>query len=142
MSNTLSSSAENFRSKTVLQFNRNDAIKIAFHGEGIARTVIKGAEDKWTDDTGREWTDQEINSVLGNMSNLRCTSFLDSVHTGPASVITVTGTREYSLSLYPETGEGYPAESSGHSHPFIISSSTGNTLIEAFVPKEEDGEED
>ncbi|MBI9102212.1 MAG: DUF4340 domain-containing protein [Spirochaetales bacterium] len=135
---TLDASSEEYRDKTVMQLNRNDIIKITHTESGLTRFVSKGAGDAWTYGSGEEVSSEAVNALLGNLSNLKASKFLDSKPAGAAMTFTITTSTENTLTLYPKTDEGYPAESSYHNHPFMITSYTGDKLIEAFYPPEDE----
>ncbi len=137
MTKTLELPEEEFRSRTVLQLNRNDIIRITYSDSSFTKIISKTADDSWTDEAGLPWSSQTVNEILGNISSLSCTSFLESPPAGVPVTFTLSGITDHSLTLFPETEEGFPGVSSFHPYPFIITSYTGNALISAFIGVEE-----
>jgi len=125
--------AGEFRDKTVMKIDRNDINRIAFTGAGDTAVLARGGDDSWSDLSGNVRDAGEVTDLLGRFSNLTCLRFLDSPPEGPeTSAFTLSGTREYTLTLYPKTDEGYPAVSSEASGPFLLTGYTGDTLLQFF----------
>ena len=142
LSSILESDINSFRSKNVMNLNRNDVIKIEYTAEGTNRIITKSGDDKWTDQEGAELAPDKTNTLLGTLSNLNCQEFLDTKPSGNSRTIKLAAsTGEYTLQLFDKTDKGFPGISSSHNHPFLLTEYTGNRILEVFQPENEtDGE--
>lgn len=138
-----------FREKTVLAFDRDTIrafeIREAGSAEAFSRVEAPAAQAepdgaekpaaegagpslKWADAGGEEADADKINGLLSTLSDLKCEKFMEGKtkddFSDPAYTITLTGAKEYTLTLYPavETdGDSFfPAISSENEHPFLM----------------------
>ena len=135
LSTTLESPADDFRDKKIFQLNRNDIIKLAYSDPagGLSTVLTKSGDDQWIDETGTAFDSTKVSTILGTLSSLHCTEYLDSPPSGTGITIKVTTSTENVLTLYSKKEAGYPASSSAGSHPFLLTAYTGDTLIDAFT---------
>ncbi len=82
--------------------------------------------DIWADMAGKEIDKTKISQFLGLFSNLTCSAYVTGSKkedfTGPQILITLTGAKPLSLSIFPkkEGQDGYPAVSSENPFPFLL----------------------
>lgn len=141
---------DGFREKTVLSFDKetigvlhietgegNETFKIVVASAAPGETEDKeppaaqdpGSKPEWTNDRGEEADGAKIQSLVTTLANLKCETYLEGKSkedfSAPVYTITLTGAKDYTLSLYAEIKEGeesfYPAVSSENAYPFLLS---------------------
>ena len=98
----------------------------------------KPAEVQWTTDQGKPADISQVTRLLSILSHLSCESYIEGktkndLGSTPLCTILVKGKKDYTLTLYPQTGKagsGYPAVSSENDYPFIIPDYQGKTLAD------------
>jgi hypothetical protein len=137
---------EALRDKTVLAFKSDEIGSIKIHKDGKTTTFSKKIEAKeekkaeepvnpeknisqWVTTEGQVADSNKIKSFLAALSDLKCKSYLNdrTKHdlTDPVISITLSGTKEYRLSLYAhgkkeEENPLWPAQSSENNYPFLL----------------------
>ena len=90
-------------------------------------------EASWTMSNGKEGNSAELNTILAQLSDLRCFEFFADKKkedfSSPIYTITLKGKKDYILSIYEKKGEApkgddkmYPAVSSENAYPFWLNS--------------------
>ena len=87
-----------------------------------------GQQPTWMDSKGEEADIDTIKNVISSLSNLKCERFLEGKSkedlSDPVYTITLTGVKEYTLSLYAEMEEDgesfFPGVSSENAYPFLL----------------------
>lgn len=91
---------------------------------GKPEAAAPGGQAVWKDETGREIAKTDVDMLLSSLSKLECGEFLDdAAREGlgtPEVIITLTGSQDYSLSLYAAQGEKAPASSSASPYVFTL----------------------
>ena len=79
---------------------------------------------RWTDGSGTTIENAAMEKLLGTLSALDCQEYLDETAKtdlgSPATKITLSGTRQYSLSLFAGDDEKRPASSSESEYVFVL----------------------
>ena len=138
-----------FREKTVLAFESQTIGMVDIQAGETAETFKKqetppaqadikdgeapaaqdaGNQPKWMDASGEEADANKIASLIATLSNLTCEKYLEGKSkndfSDPIYTITLTGAKEYALSLFAEMeadGESFfPAVSSANDYPFLL----------------------
>jgi hypothetical protein len=87
-----------------------------------------GKEPQWMDSKGEEADANKIQTLISSLSNLKCEKFMEDKSkedlSDPVYTITLTGAKEYTLSLYAEMEEDgesfFAAVSSENAYPFLL----------------------
>jgi hypothetical protein len=140
---------DGFREKTVLAFDQQTIGMLDIQAGEEAETFTKSeaktdqveskddktsavqdpaGKPKWLDAIGEEADTAKINSLISTLSNLKCEKFMQGTSkddlTDPVYTITLTGAKEYTLTLYNEIKENdesfFPAISSENDYPFLL----------------------
>ncbi len=141
-----------FREKTVLVFDKEtiggfvikakeaaetfNSVKAAASSvetalaEGAEKTADQNADKEplWMDSKGEETDADKIKNLISSLSNLKCEKFMEDKSkedlSDPVYTITLTGAKEYTLSLYAEMEEDgesfFAAVSSENAYPFLL----------------------
>jgi len=138
-----------FREKTVLAFDkesigafeimagdaaetfmREEAPTAPVEAAGAEKPAVQdaGGQPTWVDAKGEDADADKIKSLISALSNLKCEKFLEGKSkddfSDPVYTITLTGAKEYTLSLFAEIeddGESFfPAVSSENAYPFLM----------------------
>jgi Domain of unknown function (DUF4340) len=131
---------DDLRDKTVLTFNPQDIREIQIAAEGASLTLVRSpapaetpagsqpAPSAWQSSEGRPADGAAVESLLSELSNLRCDTFVadrdKAAFSGSAYAIVMKGSQEYTLSLFAPAGPertDRPAVSSGSDYPFHLS---------------------
>ncbi len=79
---------------------------------------------RWTDGTGREIPANDVISLVTSLSTLECGQYMDDREKDkmgtPEVTITMSGAKDYTLSLFPKDGNRIPAISSGSPSVFTL----------------------
>jgi hypothetical protein len=147
--NKFDMAAGDFREKTVLAFDKETIGMLDIQAGEVAETFKKqetpaaqvesedgekpaaqaaAGQPKWVDAGGEEADAGKIASLIATLSNLTCEKYLEGTSkndfSDPIYTITLTGVKEYTLSLYAEmevAGESlFPAISSANDYPFLL----------------------
>ncbi len=127
------------RDRTVLEFSTDEIKKVAVTQGGRSVTLTRvekagQAEEPraeppakqvvWTDDSGKEAAKADVDMLLSSLSKLECGEFLeDSTREGltsPETKVTLSGTKEHTLSLHAKQGDKTPATSSKSPYVFAL----------------------
>ncbi len=91
----------------------------------------------WQAATGQPVNESALDQLLNAVANLRCEKFIDDRkkedYTSPLFLLEMKGARNYSLSIFPQTGENdpnYPAVSSVSEYPFLLSTSQVDRIMQ------------
>ena len=161
---------EDLRDKTVLAFNRQDIREVQLSSGDTSVTFIRvqpkkedppsgqpapsetppagqPAPNAWQSSDGRPANGAAVESLLGELSNLRCDAFLDSrdkaAFSNPVYLIVLKGPQEYTLSVFAPAGpdsKDHPAVSSGSAYAFQLSEDHARRIMkkpEDFFKTEE-----
>jgi len=120
-----------FRLRKVLGFSMDGITKVSVRaGSAEAAYSRQVSPDKpgkpaaWVNGSGKEASRPDMDLLVSSLSSLECSGFLDHLEKGglgaPVAVVTLTGDREHSLSIYPETSGGVPLTSSGYDSVFTL----------------------
>lgn len=135
-----------FREKTVLAFDKESVGALHVQAGEDAETFNKevapaeskeadetaaqdaGGSSKWMGANDEEADADKINSLISTLSNLKCEKYLEGKSkddfSAPVHTITLTGAKEYTLTLYAEMKVGddsfFPAVSSENDYPFLL----------------------
>jgi hypothetical protein len=135
-----------FREKTVLAFDKDSIGKLHIQAgedaetfnkeaapaapEDPAETTAQDTEDppKWMGANDEEADADKINGLISTLSNLKCEKYLEGKSkddfSTPVHTITLTGAKEYTLTLYAEMTVDdesfFPAVSSENDYPFLL----------------------
>lgn len=131
-----------FRLRKVLSFPMDGITKVSVRkGEvrqAYSRQAPPGKPGKpvaWVNAAGREASRPDMDLLVSSLSSLECSGFLDNLKKGgmgtPEAVITLTGDREHSLSIYPKTDAGTPLTSSGYDSVFTLQEYQLDALLKA-----------
>jgi len=89
------------------------------------QTAPEETDSKWITSDGRPVKDNEIDSIIGSLTDYRCDEFIEDKtnqdFTSPVYTATLKGTKEYSISFYAKQDEQYPAVTSESEYPFMVS---------------------
>ena len=93
--------------------------------ESESQTVVQ-----WETTEGEVWDTGKVDQLLGTLSRLDCSEYVtDGSQTGePFFSISLTGDKEYSLTLYEPADDKYPGASSGSDYLFLLSSWQGDDI--------------
>ena len=97
---------------------------------------MEEAKVEWQTSEGENVDESEVEDLLSTLSGLTCNAFLYEIQkedlTDPLCSITMKGTNEYNLSIFPkkDDDEGYPAVSSGNESPFMLTNWKAEKIIE------------
>ena len=87
---------------------------------------------KWHTVAGAIADGGRIGQIISTLSNLSCDAFVPSKtkedFKKPAYIVTLTGKKSYSLSLFKKEGDKYPALSSQSNRPFYLRKGQAETL--------------
>ncbi|HQG31738.1 MAG TPA: hypothetical protein PLA83_07415, partial [Deltaproteobacteria bacterium] len=82
------------------------------------------AEAGWTDAQGREIPKLEADALLSSLYDLECAGYLDGLAKAglgaPDLTVTLSGEKDYTLSLYAKQKDTFPATSSGSAYVFTL----------------------
>ena len=135
-----------YREKTVLAFDKESIGALHVQSGEDAETFNKavapvepkeadgtavqdaGGPSKWVGANDEEADSDKINSLITTLSTLKCEKFLEGKSkddfSAPVHTITLTGAKEYTLTLYAEMkvddDSFYPAVSSENDYPFLL----------------------
>lgn len=131
---------EDLRDKTVLAFNRQDIreVRISSGDQSVTLTRIEpkkeepasapAAPDEWQGSDGLPANRAVVESLLSELSNLRCDTFINdrdkAAFSNPAYSILLKGPQDYSLSIFAPANpdsQNRPAVSSGSDYAFQLS---------------------
>jgi hypothetical protein len=111
-------------------FKRAEAPTAPAEPEGAEKPAVQdaGGQPKWVDAKGEDADADKIKSLISALSNLKCEKYLEGKSkddfSDPVYTITLTGAKEYTLSLFAEMeadGESFfPAVSSENAYPFLM----------------------
>ncbi len=96
-------------------------------------------QEAWVTADGRTGDKADLDTILSELSDLRCDEFLeegspDQDHE-PVFSVTVKGTKDFTLRIFPkqdmESGN-YPALSSENSYPFLLSTYKAERIIKKY----------
>jgi len=127
------------RNKRVLTFTTDEITSLTIAAADKEVTVSKedipaeesgdeaakeAKKTRWTDGSGTTIENAAVEKLLGTLSALDCQEYLDETAKtdlgSPATTITLSGTRQYSLSLFAGDGEKRPASSSESEYVFVL----------------------
>lgn len=146
------------RDKNVLAFNKNEIQQISISKDKqttvfsqkqipveidvkdeAENTEQKNSEIIWENANGEKQDEAKINSLLGELSNLRCEKYIvdktKNDFEAPEYVINLKGMQKYSLSIFaPKDKEikNRPAVSSTNDYPFILSMRQADNIIKSL----------
>ncbi|MEW6088065.1 MAG: DUF4340 domain-containing protein [bacterium] len=143
LANTFDKTLSGLRDKTVLSFKSEEITGVSITKANKKLSIVKSPaqasidlnKDKtgdkkdlrpeWATDKGEAVNEAEIEEIVKTLSNLTCDDFIDdkkkSDIKNPSYSISLTGAKEYSISLFEKTGDKYTAISSESEYPFYIS---------------------
>ena len=103
-------------------------------------------EETWTLPDGKIGKKSEIDSLLSQLSDLRCDEYIEDKNKGeltdPIYSVSLTGVKEYTLKIFKkQEGENgkYPVESSENAYTFLLSTSAAERIMkkpEDLLPEE------
>ncbi|WP_028972436.1 DUF4340 domain-containing protein [Spirochaeta cellobiosiphila] len=121
------------RDKRVLTFDKSkiSSISLMRGEEGI---MLNKNDDKWYTD-GTEFAESDkLETSLGTLGQLNCTSYLDDTNSGtPTLEVQFEGDGTKSLTVYNETDEGYVASSSDVTDSFVMPKYLVEDLLKLFT---------
>ena len=135
--------AADLRDRQVLSFPKDEITGIRLTAQGKETVLIRAeiepqvdeGEDKaendaspvrivWRDGAGNEADKPEIDALLSGLSNLDCEEYLEDLTReqagDPDLTITLTGARDYTLSLHSTRDAMTPATSSANDYVFVL----------------------
>lgn len=129
LNSTFGVPASDLRNTLVLAFDpsRITSIQVEHEGTGISLTrqdTGKASGSAWKNAQGEPVDKVRADTLLAVLSKVYCEGFLDDSLKGslkdPRYVCRLKGGREYTLSVYEETGNKVPAVSSENPSPFVL----------------------
>ncbi len=135
--------AADLRNRQVLSFPKDEITGIRISTQGketiLTRTEIEPAKEEgesgnkddasprrivWKDAAGVEADKPEVDALLSGLSNLDCEGYLEDLSReqagDPELTITLTGARDYTLSLHSAHDPKTPATSSANDYVFVL----------------------
>lgn len=126
--------AAGLRDKKVLSFTQGDIRTVSIRKAGrvvtLTRTGPKPAdktpagEPGWVDAAGKEVSKLDADAVVSSLSDLECAGYLDDLSKNslgsPDLTVTLTGAKDYALSLHAKQGDVMPVTSSGSAYVFTL----------------------
>ena len=104
--------------------------------ENNAEEPTASPKQNWQAATGQPVDESALMQLLNAVASLRCEKFIDDRkkedYISPLFSLEMKGVQDYSLSIFPKTGENetnYPAVSSGSKYPFQLSSSQAERIM-------------
>ncbi len=120
--------AAGLRDRKVLSFGQ-DVIRKMSIAKGsrvitLTRSGSKPDEAGWIDARGREVPKPDADAILSSLYDLECAGYPDGLTKAglgaPDLTVTLSGTKDYTLSLYAKQGDTFPATSSGSAYVFTL----------------------
>jgi len=127
------------KEKKSLVFKREEIPVVVKPGETKKESVSpsKKPEQIWRRSDGKNADQSSLSSLLSTLSHLRCDRYISDKRkeefTKPLHTILLTGTKKYTLSIFPETEKGsekYPALSSENDYPFLLTKLQVENIME------------
>ncbi|NOY69747.1 MAG: DUF4340 domain-containing protein [Deltaproteobacteria bacterium] len=166
LKNTFNKKTDDLRDKGVLSFETADIGKIEIHkGNEALKLALAtppvdvNAKDKksekkisaadkqpsWLDESGKKIEKKKVDNFIKKLSDLKCASFVTDKtkkdFSGPIFTAGLSGTKDYSLSIYAkqdEKADKYPAVSSGSDFPFFLSKYTAEDIMKKLLPEKKE----
>lgn len=126
LANIFNKTASDLRDKTVMAFKGEEITEISMTKSGKKVSMSKKT-GKWETDKGESANEEEVGEIIKTLSDLTCDSFIEGKtkndfknHVFSIS-LSLSGVKEYSVSLFEKTDSKHPAISSETEYPFYIS---------------------
>ena len=127
-------SGQDLRDRSVLSFDQKTITDISAQGDGWSVELTK-VGTTWTDKSGGPVERETIGELLATLSDLDAFSYAEQGRQEDRHIfsITLTGSKTYTLDVFPRQDNLYPARSSENTHPFNLYYAVTENIIGAFT---------
>ena len=127
-------SGEDMRDRLVRSFDTETNTAIRAQGDGWTVELAKTGAT-WAAKSGEPWDSQTIEVLLATLSDLDAFNFSEpgSDSGNPVFAITLTGSKTYTLEVFPRQENLYPARSSETDYPFTLYYAVTENIISVFA---------
>ena len=127
-------SGQDLRDRSVLSFDAKTITDIRAQGDGWSAELAR-VGTAWTDRSGKPAEMEKIKDLLTALSDLDAFSYADlgRLDGSPVFSITLTGSKTYTLDVFPKRDNLYPARSSENAYPFNLYYAVTENIIGVFT---------